>query len=185
MAQTVSTSAVAVLTTAAGEVVKRVDWRVFADLCSDSGSRLASSAAVQADANFLALVRDAYAELESALTVGGRYSPADIAALVADTGVGAGKFYRVLSDVVVLLAFRRRPDKAQGDPTILKEARDTLQQLRDGERIFSFEQSADAGRMTHEREEEADVVERDGLVYQARRIFGRRGNRRNTLSGSE
>lgn len=182
MAQTVSTATSAAVTALAAEVVKRVDWRPLADLCSDTGTRLASSAAVQADTNFLAIVRDAFAEIESACQKGGRYLPVDITALLADTGAAAGKFLRILSRVVVMLAYERRPDKEPGDPAVITRAQEALQQLADGERVFSFEETRDAGRFSHEVETATDVENRDGITYQADRYFGRRGNRRAGLT---
>ena len=110
--------------------------------------------------------------------LGGRYTKEDVAALVADTGVGAGKWWRLLARTVVLFAWERRPDKFPEEPLAVKKTEEMLQVLRDGERIFSFEQSADAGRMTHEREDASDVEARRGLTWQMRRSFGVRGNRR-------
>ncbi len=174
MTQTVATSSTTYIT--AAEVLKRLDWRVLADLCSDNESRIGgtSSSALLTNANFLALLRDASGELESACKVGERYSVADLALLIADSGMGAGKIYRLLCRLIMGYAFERRPDKENKQAAVYEAALKELDQLRDGERIFSFAESATAGRMNHEVETESDIVNRHGVVYQARRLFGRR-----------
>jgi len=177
MAQTVNTATAYTDYITATELLKRGDWRLFGDLCSDNNTRLASAAAVASDGNFLALLRDACAEIESACFVGGRYNALDLTALAANSGVGAGKLSRLIYRVTVALAYERRPDREVGQPEIVRKAEEQLQALRDGERIFSFTETMDAGRAEETRETTADVEDRGGLVYEMKRTFGRRVNR--------
>jgi len=83
-------------------------------------------------------------ELESACLVGKRYSPADLAAL---TYSGLNRLRKIVSDLAFWSLCQRRqpgaadPDKVPGAKQALAE----LDRLRDGERIFGFTESAQAG----------------------------------------
>lgn len=176
MAKTVSTVSSSVVAATAAELVRRVDARVLGDLVSDTGERLSPSA-LQADLNFLALVRDAWADLESACLEGQRYTSADLAALVANTGAAAGKVYRILAWLVTQYAFERRPDREPANTRAAEQAQEHLRMLADGRRIFSLSETAAAGVAETEVETAAEVESRDLATYQARGYFGRRGSR--------
>lgn len=181
-AKTVDSNATAYITDA--EVYDACDVRVLADLCSDTGTRLGSSTdvalmktALTASTAFQALKRDACGEVESYCLQGGRYKPEDLAALVASATMGKGKLLRLLTRLIVVMAYERRPDREMKQPWILETVGDELQALRDGIAIFSFVEAEEAG-VVSSRIETADQVEaRNGVVYQARRLFGRRSNR--------
>lgn len=182
MAQTVDTSPSGLLP--AAQVFTRCDVRVLANLCSDTGSRLGSptdvalmKTALIANANFLALRDDAVGMIEQALAVGGRYSVADIAALLAAGGAGAAAYYRMASRIVVTLAYERRPDMVMEQPWIAEAAETAIQQLRDGERLYPLLESEEAGRIDTTTETAFDVEARAGIVVSMERYFGRRLNR--------
>jgi hypothetical protein len=160
----------------AAEILKRGDWRVFADLCSDTGARLATSAVVLTDPNFLALLLDASGELEAACLVSQRYQPVDLAAL---TGVAQARLYRLLYRLMVLLAYERRPDRQLEQPWLQEKVEQDLQALREGQRIFSFTETQDAGLLHHDTETAAVVERRDGVVVQAEDFFGVQARRLN------
>lgn len=182
MAKTIDSSASAFVTD--DQVYARCDVRVLADLCSDTGSRLGSSTdvaqmktALSASDAFIALKRDACAEIESYCLQGGRYRPADIAALVADTSMGAGKLIRLVVRLMIVMAYERRPDREMKQPWIAEAVSDDLQALRDGINILSFREAEEAGVTNTEVETAEDVEARGGIVMIARRLFGRRSNR--------
>src|SRR5882724_7101975 len=168
------------------EFLKRTDVRVVADYCSDLGSRIGSStdvaamkSALASDLNLAALLLDATGELEQACQLGGRYSSADLLAMSAATGTaGQARLWRILSRICVALMFERRPDRELKIPEIYQNAMDTLQMLRDGERIFPFIETELAGQVETDVETPDDVENRMLTTFQARRYFGRRGNRR-------
>lgn len=172
MAKTVETSAVSYCP--ASEAVKRLDWRPFADLCSDNNGRITDSSTLQGNANFLALLLDASGEIESAVLRGGRYHPTDLAAL---TGAGQAKLYRLVCRLTLVLAYERRADIEMKQPWIVEKVERDLEALATGQNIFSFLETEEAGVMADEIETATDVRARQGLSYQMRRYFGRRSNR--------
>lgn len=181
-AKTVDTAAAAYISVA--EVLKRVDVRTMADLCSDASARLGSSTdialmatALTTNVNFLALIRDACGEVESCCFAGGRYRPEDLTALAANAGVGAGKLFRLIANLVVVYAFQRRPDREMKQPWVYEQAMADLQALNAGVEIFGFRQTEQAGVPDVRVETADDVENRNGIVYLARRLFGRRSNR--------
>jgi hypothetical protein len=178
MAKTVDTSATSYCP--ADAAVLRIDWRTLADLCSDSGSRITNSATLQSNANFLALLLDASGEIESACLAAKRYRPADLAAL---TGAGQGKLYRLVCRLAVCLAYERRADIEMKQPWVFEAVDKDLRALRNGEEIFSFVETEDAGLPDSLIETPADVEARNGISFQVERMWGRRGNRRSTRSG--
>lgn len=173
MPSTPNTSAVSYLPV--GELLKRVDWRTIADFVSDAGTRGAQST-LATDPNVAALLLDASGMVESACLAGNRYLPVDLAAL---TGAGQAYLFRLIADVFVGLMIRRRPDKALPVPVCYEDAMQQIEKLRGGDRIFSFQESMDAGGVHHEVESAQVVEDRDLLTLQADRFFGRRADRSN------
>lgn len=157
------------------ELKKRIDYRVLADLCSDTGTRL-TEAALLTNENLAALLADASAEFERACMCGERYKPADLAALVAASTVAKSGVFRILSRLVMVMAYERRPDKGPV-PEVYMKVLDELERLRHGERILQFTEAANAGHSNYDVENTTDVETRNGIPYQARRVFGRRSDR--------
>lgn len=155
-----------------GEALKRADQRLLCELCSDQGSAVAASSLLT-NANLAAALLDASGDLEAALLVGGRYTPADLAAL---TGAALGKLYRLITRLAVCYLYERRPDL--GDvPEVYQKAEEHLEVLRTGKWIFGTVEHANAGRPSHEVERARQVEAREGLAVQAEAYFGRRTNR--------
>lgn len=182
MAKTVETSAASYMTPA--ELFKRCDVRVLADLCSDSGERLGSptdvalmKTALASDPVLEALQLDASGRLEQACMVGGRYHEEDITLLVTTGGAGAAGIYRILTRLTVMCAYERRPDRELKQPEIVTQSLEDLQALRDGIEIFPLVEAMQTGVVQSRIETPADVEYRNGPVYIARRLFGRRVNR--------
>ena len=170
MAKTVLTSATTLLS--AAEYLKRRDWRRVADLVSDTDAR-PTEASLASNANLAACLLDATGVCEQAALKGGRYTPADLAAL---TGAAQAAMYRLLTHLTDWFIADRRPADNPMPPAC-QWAFDQIGLLEQGQRIFGFQETADAGRTDHEVESDADVVDRNGIVVQAERFFGRRSNR--------
>lgn len=170
MAQTPLTSSSTLLS--ASEFLKRCDKRTVADLVSDTGTA-ADVGTLSADTNLAAALLDATGEVEASAMKGGRYRPADLAAL---TGAALGRLYRMITRLTLVYLYERRPDK--GPPAeLLKTVSEQLELLRQGEAVFGTDETYDASTMDHEVEVSSDVENRNGTTYQASRFFGRRSNR--------
>ncbi len=169
--KTVNTSAASYLT--AAEFLKRADLRTVGDLCSDTGTRITAAALLTND-NLTAALLDASGILEQAMLRGQLYQPVDLAAL---TGAGQAALFRLLTRLTTCLLFERRPDLELKQPWLWEAVEEQLQKLREGERIFSFLETQAAGILNDVTETATDVQARDGITYQMKRYFGRRGNR--------
>jgi len=171
MAKTPNTSATSYLP--AAEFLKRTDTRKVGQLCSDTNTAIPIGS-LPTDANLEAALLDASGELETACLVGKKYDPVDIAAL---TGSGLSMVYRVLTVLAWNNLIDRRLDLniEQHPKTPWAEA--VLEALRQGDRILSLSEVQDAGHLDYQDQTDADEVQRDGIVVQMDRYFGRRVNR--------
>lgn len=142
------------------QFLERYDARRIADLIRDDGVKLSTgfAAYVLSNANLLAALEDASAEIDAAAFVGKRYNKARLMDLVAVNNGGilinTGGFLliRLVADIAFENLNTRRGLAAtqveQLSPKASK-AREMLQLLRSGERIFTTtdEGNADAGLM--------------------------------------
>lgn len=125
------------------------DWQQVADMMRDGDDPRPSKLTLldgttDEGAQLLMLGLAACGELESACIIGNRYSAADLAAL---TGSGKGRMEKVIADLWYWACVQRR-QPGTGDPRRVpgaQQALEELDRLRDGERIFGFQESADAG----------------------------------------
>jgi hypothetical protein len=169
MTQTPNSSAVSYLS--AADMLNRADARLVGDLVSMNGVRV-QLPALLTNPVLLAALADASGEVEAAVLRGNRYQPADLLAL---TGVGQTRLYRLVKDLAMLLLFHLRDDVGPVPPKYTS-ALEELEKLACGERIFSFVESQNAGLMQHAKETWSDRRARNLLSYQARRFFGPRGH---------
>lgn len=158
------------------EFLERADARTVGDLVSDSGARVSASS-LTANANVLTAIADASGMLESACVAGERYTPADLLAL---TGVSASFLRMLVSDLALGRLILRRPQKDTPLPASYQLALDWLEKLRRGERVFGFQETADAGVYENNFIRETDLQEANLATYQSQRLFGYRGNRGRT-----
>lgn len=86
------------------------------------------------------------------------------------------QMYRILADLTIWYLIQRRPDRRWKTPETYEDSMTLLKMLAQGERIFSFQETGNAGVMFHYIEQEVDVVNRNGVVWQSNRLFGRRSN---------
>ena len=108
-------------------------------------------------------------EIESACFIGNRYTSADLAAL---TNSGAAKLEKLTADLWFYALMERRqpgtadPEKIPGFAKALK----MLDMLESGERIFGFQQSADAGLPSVS---DPDISQQaNPIVSNSSRLFG-------------
>jgi hypothetical protein len=164
------------------EVLKRVDVRWCADLCSDTGAKVGSStdtaamaAALALDPNFLASIDDACGALEAHCLIGMRYTHADLAAIAASATVARALLWRFLSRLTMCFLWERRPRLEL--PKAYEEVLKDLEKLRSGELIFGTVQIEQAGLPSSRQESRRDVDRRNLASTRMARFFGDRGDR--------
>jgi hypothetical protein len=143
------------------------------DTTEDVRSALTDSSSVEGS-RLAELLKDASGEVETAAFVGGRYAPADLAAL---TGNQSAYLKRLVADIAVGLCYQRRPDLFAGPPAAAQKAANLLNALASGERIFGLQENIDASHMEMTTDTPEQVETRNGMVVIAQGFFGRRGNR--------
>lgn len=127
-------------------MIVRYDVRTLGDLLSDTGTRLTSSQ-VQSSTVLDTLLLQASGEVETACIAGERYLPADLDAL---EGASLEKLKGLVCGLTMGYLIDRRPNVITTEPKQVSKAFELLNQLREGERIFSLDGAAAAG-MTVER----------------------------------
>lgn len=115
-------------------------------------------------------------KVESACLCGRRYSPADLAAL---TGAGLARLERLVAAIAFWeLSQARMPNT--GDPQEVPgaaEAAADLEMLRQGERVFSFDEAAAAGLPATTTPDPSQLLGGSSLVAN-NRMFGSAGGSR-------
>jgi hypothetical protein len=145
------------------DMIVRFDVRTLGDLLADNNVRLTSSQ-VQNSTVLAELLLQASGELETACIAGQRYLPADLSAL---RGASQSKLKGIVCSLAFQALMDRRPNIIAQEPKAIGKAFELLNQLRQGERIFSLVESEQAG-FTVER-----IVESCALVStRAYRMLG-------------
>lgn len=160
------------------EFVERCDWRTVAQLLSDTETAL-TLAQVSASTRLTTLLKQASGEVESACLVSRRYV---IQSGRNDLSSLTGNSLEYLKGLVCTLAvekvYLRRPDLLAKVGEQVKEAREQLELLRNGERIFGYVEVAEAGLLDHHTETRANEEDRHGMSVHMERLLGQRGWRR-------
>ncbi len=160
------------------------DWRIAADAVMDDDQSPRPSKAALLDSTGAygsvidAALQAASGEVESACLAGNRYSPTILASL---TGVGLAFLEKLVADLGFWrLCQRRMPIGANIENVPgAKLAMETLERLRKGEQIFSFQEAADAGLPDVAEPAESNSWQGDRLIVrEAGRFFGTRGRDR-------
>jgi hypothetical protein len=169
MPQTPNTSATGYCTVA--QMLTFCDPRPLCDLCSVDETRL-TAAALQTNPILLANLLASSGVFESAATTGGRYTPADLAAL---TGAGQALLQRLVAKHAEgeIYRIRKQPLPDEDYDEIVRPG-GWLSMLENGERIFPFQETQDAGRMKEQEVVESDIQARRLATTQARRYWGAR-----------
>lgn len=145
-------------------------WQHMADWLSTDGTR-GSESQFNSNAAALTHLKAASGLLEAACLKGGRYTPTDLAALT-------GNSMELLKRIVCWLAIAsmsRFKTRTKGDDEEIHWAQDVLQALADGERIFAFQETMDAGIPDNvQMAPPNSQQEADRVSVQAERLFGQR-----------
>lgn len=120
---------------AGSDMVKRYDVRRLGDLVSDTGTRVVDPTT---DPNLQAALDDAAGLIDAALLRGGRYQPADLSGLPANSSSQA-LLFRINCDLAYGLLLQRRDLTA---PKQVEVAYGLLDRLAEGSMIFGAVQAA-------------------------------------------
>lgn len=123
------------------DFLQRYDVRLVGDLVRDDGLQ-ESAGGVPAHPVLLAALADSSAAIDSAVYVGNRYTPAQMAALAP---TAQSFLCRLACDLALLYLKRRRGRFDQDrDAALLAETQTTLQSLRDGTDLLLLDGQAHA-----------------------------------------
>lgn len=154
------------------DITARYDLRTLGDWCGDQGRRV-DPVSLKTDTNMLTALADASGDIESACFVSAKYSADDLNALTTQS---LSLLKRICSDIACGYLASRRPDLNNPYETRYLQALEKLEQLRNGQRIFSLLEHAEAGLIDSEVETPIDVEARNMTTLISRRYFGRRSN---------
>lgn len=157
------------------------DWRPAADLCTDSDTTRLTMAQLIVCTPFLNGLLAASGEIEAAALLGGRYTAADLQLLLAAGGAQSQTLIRYTAKLAEARFIQRRPDVGGWQLTsahheVIGES-GVLDRLAAGDRIFAFQETAEAGRLDFAINTARQIEQRDLAVVQAKRLFGRRADR--------
>lgn len=126
------------------EWADRYDANDLGQLASDTGQPIGD---LSTSTRLLALLADASGRVESAATVGGLYTAADLAALTGNSG---SDLKRLVCDLAMCFLLEVRPGKYTTE--FIREKRDQvearLEQLRKGVNIFNVDSVIEGGKAT-------------------------------------
>lgn len=124
------------------DIMARYDWREIGDLVSDNGEQV-DRAELSSDVNLAAALDDASGEVDSALLVGGNYTPDQLAEL---TGNSLARLKHLVCMIAIANLLNRRPmANWERFKEIMDQVKESLEQLRRGENILNVPGKADAG----------------------------------------
>lgn len=169
--------------------VQFYDIRTIGDWISDDGKRVTPAILLDITTTpgklLASLLQKASGMVESACLIGNRYSATDLANLTtaADRLASLSSNSDILlqglvADLAVWIMWSRRPNRDAQMPLQSQLALGTLEELRQGTRIFGLQEAMDAGLPEDPVETPPDVVNRNMATYQMNRYFGVRGNMR-------
>lgn len=159
----------------ATEFLRYYDSRVVAELLSDTGVKATSPAGNPILAE---LLQAACGEVEASALKGGRYTSTDLAALAA-SATNHSVFLRKLVAAVTMDSLRSR--RARVGEEELKDRKwvlETLKLLRQGEQIFGFAETQEAGTTQSTPDNAVTRRARSGISTNASPFFGCRGGDR-------
>ena len=161
------------------QFLQRYDTRSVRELLSDTGTAVSTSA-VADDTTLAALLKEASGEVEAAACAGQRYvinsSQNDLSSL---TNNSAAFLAGMVAHLTMYRLWCRRPAMMANvpPPPLYDRAQEFLEQLRLGERVFGILENHEAAALDADQESQQDVEDRQGVVFNAARLFGTRVNR--------
>lgn len=127
-----------------GDIQSRYDVRRLGELVKDDGTR-ATPTQLNSDITLQAMLDDASGLIDSAILIGHRYDPADLALM---TGTAKAVLVRLCSDLAYGLLVMRRGYSEQEATRLAPGfglALKMLDRLRTGEMIFNISSAIEAG----------------------------------------
>lgn len=159
--------------------MKRYDARSVAQMLSDDDTPVAAGD-LATNETLQALLAEASGEIESAACAGQRYviddNRNDLASL---TGNSAEHLAGMVAHLTAYLLWCRRPNFVTpgGPPPKAQEAKDFLERLRLGERVYGILEAHRSANLQAQLQTPAEVETRNGVEVQADRFFGTRVDR--------
>jgi len=159
----------------AAQFLRYFDSRIVAELLSDTGVKVADPAN---DPTLAELMQAASGEVESYALKGGRYSSADLADLAGGT-TNHSFYLRKLVATIVMDSLRSRRSRV-GEESLesRKWVLATLKLLGQGEQIFGFVETEEAGTTQADHDNATNRQTRAGISRNASPFFGVRGGDR-------
>ena len=145
---------------------------VLCELCSDGSAPLAAAALANSP-RLLKALKAASGEVEAACFVAGAYSPQDLQAMAGT--VSGEMLVETVCDLAMGKLYRSYGDRGGESPKYVEEAKELLELLRKGQRVFGLAEQQKAGQLSVTTDSPDDPWHRRGLVRTARRFFGVRG----------
>lgn len=127
----------------AADMVARYDVRTLGDLLSDNEQVRLTPSQVAASTILATLLSEASGEVEGVAFGRRVYEPADFAAL---TDNALAKLAGIVCAITLQKLMARRPSRVKELPTQAALALEEFEKLRNGDRIFAFAETADAGK---------------------------------------
>lgn len=172
MPMTVTSSTSAYCTPA--QAIQMFDVTMWGDLLQDTGTRL-TSGQVLTDLNLAAELLIASGEVEQKALKGERYQPADLAALQSPMTAGGWILAKIVASIAMRNCLERRDPFSAMPPAILR-AYDMLDELIQGQAIFGFAETQEAG-LPSTKPFYSDITDAQrSPVFKARRLFGTHQN---------
>ncbi len=153
------------------DLIARYDVRDICQWVSDTAAPV-SQGSLSSNSVLTALFADASGMVEAALLAVDRYSALDLQNLITAGGNSANFLKRLVCDLVAGMLIERRPYLDRDIPPAYLRALEWLEELRNGKRIFAFQEVADAGNAKVTIDSVYDIQSRNLASNQAARYFG-------------
>lgn len=128
------------------DLMARFDARLLGDLASDNATPVVP-ADLPTNANLLAALADASSDIDAAVRVGNRYTPAQMAALNASS---AQLLIRLACDQAIIFLKRRRGKLGEKEKDFAQEVAARMKALRDGENYLMLATQTEAAASVQE-----------------------------------
>lgn len=163
------------------DVLFRKDWRVIAQLVNDNPGTSSSPNYITfnqllINPNFLTIIDSACGKLESAVFRSKMYQVGDLYNL---DGMSLQYMKTIISNIVMYECYSRRTGPAPSEMTVsdYNDSMKALDDLADGTRIFSFQETVQAGLPTTYQQQPYDYAVNQNLTtIKYGRFFGIRNN---------
>lgn len=157
------------------EFLRYYDQRMVAEFLGDAGKPVAD---VIDDPKLAALLKASCGEVEAAALRGGRYSSDDLTDISSGDTHGSHFLKKLVAGVMMQNLRARRGRVGEDLLEQFKWVTNALKELRNGEQILGFVEVEEAGNVTAQTDNSANVIARRGISLFASPYFGIRGSDR-------